>query len=647
VFEGFVVETVLELHDRVTEKLAAISELVERLNVQMDDINEKLAVFGRGNRILSVTNKLRAMNAELAATAERASAAGAAMDGAAFGAAGAAGVAAGGMGRGGGGKRRAIQENEKDFHVHGDAPVGPFHARFSAGANLVAGAGVAYGMYENSRLDDAIARILLTSQTPLGKNLTANGSYHDLRQIIESVAMKTGTRIGTVEEGALNVTRMMAGFPLAKREQVMRRVLSFGAMEHYLKPGVSMDDASGAMVGLMHMSGKYKPAQLNKLARIMMGISLVTPLNMKQTERASSYAVPILRAGMGMPPTQVMTLLAMMQRSGLINTKSGTWARSFFEGLIPGTLGSGLFDNSKQKRGLETLGLVDFMGNSQALNAHGKVDVMKAINLMKSHLAMVPQVDHIKILEQAFGKRGGQFASLLMTPQFKHQWPKVQKFIKHIESEDKMLKELYTGSEVQKTRVAREEMTIALMNLTTAIMGPLKGSLDNLNSGLSGFIKWEGAHHKTASMIGTGIASYLGLRALKWGAIKAGVSKGALGVLGDLGVAGIAGYTAGTIINRYAINPAVHALTGESSLGVWLAAHNAHGQFERGDNGQWQWMPDHKTPVEVHTHVHLDGREVARSVSRHASDHGGVLTGHSGIDVESLLMPPNVQAPSY
>ena len=297
-FESYEVAAVFRLHDEISEKLALISEQVGKLNVSLDDINEKLALFGRGNRIVSVTNKLRGMNAELAATADRASAAGVALDGVAAG----GGFVAGRGMRGGGGGRGRGGEGEKDWHLHGYAPIGPFHARVSAGAGLISAVGLGYGMYENARMQDAIARILLTSQVPIGPNMGASKQYATLKNIIQSVAMRTGVSIRTVEEGALDVTRMMAGFKIGKREQVMRKVLSFGAMEHYLKPSVSMDEASQSLVGLMHMSGKYKPAEINKLSRIMMGISLVTPMNMKSIERAASYAVPVLHAGTAPAP---------------------------------------------------------------------------------------------------------------------------------------------------------------------------------------------------------------------------------------------------------------------------------------------------------------------------------------------------------
>ena len=636
--EAYEVSAIFRLRDQVSARLTTIIDRVAKLNLQLDDTNAKFAALGRGNRIVSITNKLSAMNKQLDAVTERATAAGAALDrmrvpgGRIF-------IPGGGGGRGGRGGEGG--------GLHGYAPIGPFHARFKGTAGVVGAVGLGYGMYQNAQLNDAITRILLTAQVPIGPNLSQNAQYGKLRKIIQDVAVQTGAPIGDIESGALNTVRMMAGFDINRREEVLKRVLSFSALEHYLKPSVSTDEASTAMVGLMHMTGQYKPKQLNELSRTMMGISLVTPMNMEQIERAASYAVPVLRAGMGMQPTQVLGMLAMMQRSGLINSKSGTWARSFFEGLVPGTMGSGLFKETNQTRALQALGLVNAAGKSTILDKTGHVDVMKAITTMRSHLNQIPQVERIKELEQAFGKRGGSFASLLMTDQFKEQFPEIEKFVNSLQSENELLKQLYQGSEVQKARVAREELNVTMMNLTTAIMGPLGGSLKTLNSALKDFIKWTESHQKEAGWLGdaagglilgglakkVGVFKWIGSSMRRWGLGAAADGAGAAaGFASDLFWPAAAGIGLGYAIDKTPYIGAPFRSMGENLGGTLYDMFNP------------PEPPPTKQSTTIHTHVHLDGREVGWSVSKHIGDQSsGPISGHSGIDDDLFLLPANLR----
>lgn len=663
--EMYKVAAIFELQDRVSAQLMQIVRRVDSLNMKVNDLNEKFRLFGRGNRVSSLTNKIRALNTELGATSALAKGAGSSL---------------GMMGAGGG-----------TYFVGGTGERGSSDGRSGAfgrnmgRAGVVAGAGLAYGMYQNAKMDDAITRILLTSQVPVSADMRYSAQYKALKDIIQSVSLQTGIGIGDVEEGAVNVVRMMAGFPLPQREGVLKKVLSFAALEHRLKPSVSMQEASQSMVGLMHMSGVYKPDDLEKLSRTMMGISLVTPLNMQAIERAASYAVPVLQAGMNIDPKEVMGLMAMMQRSGIINTKSGTWARSFFTGLIPGTFGSGLFKETKQSKALLAMGLIDKNGKSTILNKSGGIDLAKVVSTMSANLERIQPVYRIKEMQQAFGTRGGSFAALLMSDQFKNQWPEIQKFIETLKSEDELLQQLYTGSEVQKAKVAQQSLTVATMNLTTASMGPLSGTIDALNSGLKSTIKWEEKNPKSASYVADGMLAGVGLIvAKKLGAFKLAktiFSKGS-GILAasknvrmfGAAISDLALPLTAAIIG---IQQATEAITTGSS-GVYRL-YNWFGQKISG-NKNWtlggqiydwthaEYDPNaslahpfqkfgnggagalHINPVArggnsqpIHTTINLDGRQIANVVSKHqAKAASGPSTGMASFDPSQQLRPVGV-----
>ena len=131
-----------------------------------------------------------------------------------------------------------------------------------------------------------------------------------------------------------------------------------------------------------------------------------------------------------------------------------------------------------------------------------------------------------------------------------------------------------------------------------------------------------------------------------------------MGQLGAVIAAGWLGYQVGTLINDYVISPIISKLTGgkDSSLGTWLYDFTHPNQYNpkapqtknwaagpQGATGTWDGPSavapgaGSKTTV-VHTHIHVDGREVARAVTKHQTRAmSGPSIGSQGLSTDQFI----------
>jgi hypothetical protein len=247
---------------------------------------------------------------------------------------------------------------------------------------LAAGGAAAYGAYEDSKLRYAVARALSLSGIPLTGDMSHTKEFAGLRKQILDVYSETGAPIEEIEEAALSSVKLMAGFPLEKRMEVLKTALTFGAQEHTLNPNVSVPQGADALIALLHMTGTYDPAEIAKFTPKIAALSTITNMPLSSLMRAASYAMPIAQANLGVDSDQILLLMTAMQRAGVTNTKSGTWLREAITKTVTDTFTLSAHGSAAQRAGLSELGLLDKEGRSTVIDAAGHLDLMKEMEIL-------------------------------------------------------------------------------------------------------------------------------------------------------------------------------------------------------------------------------------------------------------------------
>lgn len=491
-----------EVLDRIVTKVkAGLAELSEArfagLSRSMATLDRSMAKVGTSAERMGtlVGTSMEAATVRLVAATEQAQAFATAMSEAA-GAARAVRVAGGGpvVGGGGGGRGTPHGPRQPGFHLSGVSTRFPGgHANFRGGSNVgLAAAGMlAYGVYEEAEIEDIVARALMTGQVAIGPNMTQMEAFKSLRDIIQRGASQGGFDPKEVGHSILTTERQFGGLTFEKRMEVLKTLLPAAMTEARMKDA-KLPEAFEALVGLAHMTGTFEADKLPAVVKGFTYASTITPVPIKQFERALSYSMPMLHAGLNMDPNAIMFLTAMTQTAGVTNSKSGTWLRSFFERLMPQE--GALHVRSKGARAhnesLRDMGLLD-AGNKptwQIKGPGGEVDWMASVidlaQRLQGALAKMPDNARLGRLQRAFGERGGGFGALMNLPQFVDQLPLIASKMKSFQGGDDFLSELQRVSPAQQARAAMTDLKNVLMNLGSVVLPPLTSILQSVDASL-------------------------------------------------------------------------------------------------------------------------------------------------------------------
>lgn len=438
-----------------------------------------------------------------------------------------------GMGGGGGGGGR---RGGGGAHLFASGPIGPLHARMGVGAGLGLAAALGYGAFEEAELRDAAARMMLTAQIPVGPGMSQTDQFKQIRGTILDTMTKTGLPPRDIENAMLSAVRQMGGFAFGQRLGVMPEILGFAATESRLKD-VSLAEATQSLVGIIHQTGTYDPEQMTKLASRLAYASTVSPLNLQQIERASSYALPTLKAGLGIDPGALLLLMSQMQSAGVISSKSGTWAQQFFTMLSPKTSLASLISGrggAARAAALRQLGMIGPGGDLVGSHMAAQGDFVGIATTLHDHLMKLPQDQRLAILSQAFGAQGGRFAAMLQTPSFLERMPDLQREMENFRSGDAFFSQYNQGSELQTARQTMRDFQAVLMDLGQTTLPLLTSVLRGVDNTLKNILALFGGPSgpnvtaadvaKTAG-VGATIGAFLG------GPIGAGVGAATGGTL--------------------------------------------------------------------------------------------------------------------
>jgi hypothetical protein len=450
-------------------------------------------------------------------------------------------IAGGGGGAGGPRRSRGVHgPRGGGLHVSGlsaDLPGGHAHFRGGGNAAMAAAGALAYGVYEESEVEDVAARAMITGQIKVDDGMRYSDAYKQLRDVIQRNSISGGFSPKDVGEAVLGSERQFSGLAFPKRMQVLNTALPFAMQEARLKE-TNLKESMEALVGLAHMTGTYDPVKLPELYRKFAYASQLTPKSLPQYVNALSYAMPSLVGGMGMDPDAIMFLTAMNQQAGIGSSKAGTWIQAFFSKLMPATGANLTKSKEKHNEALTNIGLLGANGKPtwMVTGQSGKTDWMASLiklsQILPKGLAAQSDVTRMQTMDDVFGKQGGREAGLFNIPEFIGQFPQLARQLDMAKGGDDVLNQYGEGSPVQQSRQAFAELTAVLMDLGQVVLPPLTESLKGVSAALKAVHDaWPEQGHIGGMPEANSLGDRLG-KGMGVGAVIGGVIGGVAGAFG-------------------------------------------------------------------------------------------------------------------
>lgn len=343
--------------------------------------------------------------------------------------------------------------------------------RAASGAGIATMGVVSYGIYENAKLENILTRAVLTDGTPANLQQQAKQLY---MQRIRDGAVKYGFAAHGLSDFAtsyLSASRLLRGMSASDRMAIIDNIMPYAAQEAYLK-NISLDESLSAFIGASHMAGAYSAKDIAHILPALISTSMATNASMQQIENAAGYAVPILRTSLGIDPAKVFTAIAIFQRAGIKNSKSGTWLADLFMNAVPGNFGAGLFKDTKQTRALKKLGLL--RGHTLTyLDQDGKLDPIKMLSILETNLQKLSPTERATYLKQGFGAQGARAAAILSDPKVAATIPMLDEAAKKLENPTETAKQAQAGNAAAASRQVGQNAQLFVTNMTATFMGPV------------------------------------------------------------------------------------------------------------------------------------------------------------------------------
>jgi Phage-related minor tail protein len=497
----------------LNSRLAKLTDSFEKLNQSIDTsvLGMTSATDAAGISVRNLANQWRAVGT--AASAARTSVG--AISAASVAASRAPSVAGAVGGRGG----RGFGITAPTPHAGGFGVHGGLAGQIGLGA-------LAYGIDQQARLQDFAYRGVFTAGIPADRSVQQS-RMRQIENVIKNVASKTGASIPDLGESTLTELRMMQGFSWKQKMAMLPAILQFGAAEGRLK-GVSVNEGTQVAIGLAHMFGAYTPKAITNLGNKFGFLSTMTPSSPQSFERALGYSVPVLKS-YGYNPFQVAMLTAMMQRAGILNTKSGTWIRNMAQLALPGTTAITRTAFAKHEAALAKLGLVGPNGKPTFLT-NGAPDIVKMLQIAGAHINALPPMQRAGIEKQLFGQQGSGALAVLSNPKLLKMLAPTTAAMNRFKSGSDFFAQYAKNSPMQQSYQAWADLRNVLMDLSSVVLPPLTGALRGfdellkdiqkvLPTGNGSFGKTVGAAYGK-SLIQSGANPVMGLGAMGWAAIK-------------------------------------------------------------------------------------------------------------------------------
>src|ERR1035437_1102186 len=98
--------------------------------------------------------------------------------------------------------------------------------------------------------------------------------------------------------------------------------------------GTTIRQTADSLVAFGHMLKVYDPVELSKIYPQLAYLEMASPQTAKKITTAAGYHIPV-SGTIGIDPIEEMVLQVGLERSGIFNTKSGTWLREMALRAMP------------------------------------------------------------------------------------------------------------------------------------------------------------------------------------------------------------------------------------------------------------------------------------------------------------------------
>jgi hypothetical protein len=468
------------------------------------------------------------------------------------------GASFGGRGNAGGGRGFLGAHLSQHGELPGGTRLGVRGSGLAGNAALALAGAFGYGVYEDAQLRGTVARMMLAAGQPLTPNMMSTPMGAAIRNAIQQGSAETGLSAKEIEASASKLVLQMGGTPFNKRVGMLPDVFRFAGIESQLK-GVEAGEATQSLVGLLHMTGAYKPEEMKKLAGSLAFASTISPVGLPGIERAASYVLPMGVNALGFDPASLLLVMAQAQSAGILSGKSGTWFQGMFQSLSPKAGFASLISSkgaAGRRSGLRELGLVDEGGAPTGLRMLEQNDWAGFIQTVKSHLDAIPQEKRMGIVSEAMGsQQAARGLMTLMLPGMIALLPELQREQKQFAQDPAgTLNAIAAASPLLQFQRTWEETSNVLMDIGSMVMPPVLAGLRGLDTVLkdiSGPISWItqklGAKPQGATSSDGGISGFWG--AIKEGATGGAIAGGTVGIFSGPGVvpSAVAGAAAGAV----------------------------------------------------------------------------------------------------
>lgn len=332
-------------------------------------------------------------------------------------------------GGGGGGVRGPrVSEEEDEFNPRLNIPPHRLGAGFSVTglgpwwAELPL-AGAAYGLDEDLKVRQKVAEGVELAHVPADQ---VDAARESLYSRVANSAMKYHFSPEVTAEAYAKSETSLGTLSFEQRSNLEEALMPYAAGESRLK-GTPLPESMRAMIGMVHMFQDYDPEDMKKIVPGFQMSSLFTPATLPQFERAASYPA-ILHTELGMDPNTILTQVAALQSAGVMNTKSGTWIKNFWQHMMA-SQGASKSD-IEHNDALRELGLID-EGNKRTWGGtdpqnidynRGQFEVAKILSEKLDGMTPEQKTD---LFHRAFGEQGKGWAGLEAAPKFVEQLTKM------------------------------------------------------------------------------------------------------------------------------------------------------------------------------------------------------------------------------
>ena len=538
----------------------------------------------------------------------------------------------------------------------------------------------------------------------IGIQVATRGSVTEMdsmRRAIEGVASKTVFSNIDVAKMAKIITTG-TGFNAKETQGVLPEYAKFADVQLLMK-GTDYQQSVTDAVRLAHTAGKYDPASLSKYLDTLTKASFIIPGDLSEVGHALKYSQGMAKTALGIDDQQMILMTALLNRLGFAGSRGGTNLIAAMTRDIPGVFGSGLL-TGKSGEALTAMGMVDAHGHAKAMKSGkfdtfawmGELSEYIAREFARNPENIARE--HImKNFQHAYGTQGSRVASLLGNTQAIEQLRKIGISFQEYGGVDSIQDKFAKESVAQQYMNAKTNFVSAMTELGITLLPLASRALVKMNSGLQELIKWitdnpEKVKTLSYAFLGLSAAMAIGGTVMLLTSAFRGLAfalsfTGLGGVGGAAGIRGIAAAIGGVGISgtllgglgalAVTVGAMAYILTKMDSGDVdpknhpgMRFQHTGHGGYwavdrnlsqehagqhwkhgSRAGGGTWEndsvaidvsmhIVPRTNSPVQVTTHLHMDGKKIATAVTQHQSRAAQrPTTGMSGFDPSMSFTP--------